>query len=125
MEIKITADKKLLDAIDKLAEALKASVQPATDALTAAAAEAEEVDTQNVEPASEAQEAAQDEPAKEPEQEAQAAPTREEIQRIAVAKIQAKLGKQVKALIEKHGGTRVSDVPETNLAAFKADLEQL
>lgn len=119
MEIKIIADKKLLEAFDKLAEALKNLEQkrpaaaPQIDPVTALPAVVEETVTPP-ETASE-----------EPSSPAQDVPTREEVQRIAVVKIQAKLGAKVKTLIEKHGGTRVADVPEANLAAFKADLEAL
>lgn len=126
MEIKITADKKLLEAIDKLAEAIKATQLPQIDAMTALPVKAEEEPAQSETAISGENKAiSEDVPLEESKQETLEAPTREEVQRIAVAKIQAKLGKQVKALIEKHGGTRVSDVPEKNLAAFKADLEKL
>lgn len=122
MEIKIIADKKLLEAFDKLAEALKNLEQkrpaaaPQIDPVTALPAVVEETVTPP--------QTASEEPSS-PAQDAPGAPTREEVQRIAVTKIQSKLGAKVKALIEKHGGTRVSDVPEANLAAFKADLEAL
>lgn len=137
MEIKLTADKKLLEALDKLAEALKAIVEPRVD-LTPAPYLA----TYETEPAQPAQPAALDpvtalpvvdkeepaqpeKPAEAPSEPAQSVPNREDVQRVAVTKIQSKLGAKVKALIEKHGGTRVSDVPEENLAAFMAELEAL
>lgn len=127
MEIKITADKKLLDALDKLAEAVKAVVQPTTAPQTAPQAKAEELTAQKTEPATEApaapeSEAPNPEPVQ-PEQPKAEAPTRDEVRRVAVVKIQAGLGKAVKDLVAKYGAARVNDVPEDKLAEFKAELE--
>lgn len=129
MEIKITADKKLLDALDKLAEAVKAVVQPTTAPQTAPQAKAEELTTHTTEPATEAPAAPESEaPTPEPvqpEPPKAEAPTRDEVRRVAVAKIQAGLGKAVKDLVAKYGAARVNDVPEDKLAGFKAELEAL
>lgn len=126
MEIKITADKKLLEALDKIAEALSRMVAaPATNALQGAANAAtavttaepeEEVHAQPVEPAQTHSPAPQ---------KAEPVPTREEIRSMAAIKIQAGHRDAVKALIAKCGGTRVSDVPEDRLAEFKAGLEAM
>lgn len=135
MEIKLTADKKLLEALDKLADALKAAFEPRVDIqelpnlLTAYEAETAQpaaLDPLTALPVVDKEEPAQPEkPAEAPSEPAQNVPNREDVQRVAVTKIQSKLGAKVKALIEKHGGTRVSDVPEENLAAFMAELEAL
>ena len=150
MEIKLTADKKLLEALDKIGAAIVAAlseyqtpegrkkwddVRRADEAAT----RAEKLATYETEPAqpaaldpvtalpavTEEEPAQQEKPAKAPSKPAQSVPNREDVQRVAVTKIQSKLGAKVKALIEKHGGTRVSDVPEENLAAFLAELEVL
>lgn len=122
MEIKITGDKKLLEALDKIADALSRMVAaPATKALqdavnaatAAATAEPEEVHAQPVEPAQAHSPAPQ---------KAEPVPTREEIRSMAAIKIQAGHRDAVKALIGNCGGTRVSDVPEDRLAEFKAGL---
>ena len=122
MEIKITGDKKLLEALDKIAEALSRmvaapatkAIQDAANAATAATtAEPEEVQTQPVEPAQDPSPASQ---------KAEPVPTREEIRSMAAIKLQAGHRDAVKALIGKCGGTRVSDVPEDRLAEFKAGL---
>lgn len=47
------------------------------------------------------------------------------VRSLAVRKIQAGKTSMVKSLIEKHGGTKVSNVPDENLGAFKAELEAL
>lgn len=143
MEIKLTADKKLLEALDKLADAIKPIVAamgaaeiPYARAMIDAAKRAEEKALEPAQPAAldpltalpvvDKEEPAQPEkPAEAPSKPAQSVPNREDVQRVAVTKIQSKLGAKVKALIEKHGGTRVSDVPEENLAAFMAELEAL
>lgn len=150
MEIKLTADKKLLEALDRIGAAIVAALSEYQtpegrrkwdDARRAdeAATRAEKLATYETEPA---QPAALDpltalpvvdkeepappwEPAEAPSEPAQSVPNREDVQRVAVTKIQGGLGKKVKALIEKHNGTRVSDVPEENLAAFMTELEAL
>ena len=134
MEIKVTADKKLLDVLGKLADALVALTTPQD--YIRAMPDLETYETEPAQPAAldpltalpvvDKEEPAQEwTPAEEPSEPAQSVPNREDVQRVAVTKIQSKLGAKVKALIEKHGGTRVSDVPEENLAAFMAELEAL
>ena len=133
MEIKLTADKKLLEALDKLAEALKDIVEPRESILTLPdmvgepePAQPAALDPMTALPVVDKEEPApQEKPAEAPSKPAQRVPSREDVQRVAVVKIQGGKGKLVKALIEKHGGTRVSDVPEENLAAFLAELEVL
>lgn len=135
MEIKLTADKKLLEALDKLAEALKAIVEPQVSiqelpnllaTYDTEPAQPAALDPVTALPVVDKEEPAQPEkPAEAPSEPAQSVPNREDVQRVAVTKIQGGKGKKVKALIEKHGGTRVSDVPEENLAAFMAELEAL
>lgn len=135
MEIKLTADKKLLDALEKLADALKAAFEPQVSiqelsnllaTYETEPAQPAALDPLTALPVVDKEEPAQPEkPAEAPSEPAQRVPNREDVQRVAVTKIQSKLGAKVKALIEKHGGTRVSDVPEENLAAFMAELEAL
>lgn len=133
MEIKVTADKKLLDVLGKLADALVALTTPQDSILTLPdltgepePAQPAALDPLTALPVVDKEEPAQPEkPAEAPSEPAQRVPNREDVQRVAVTKIQSKLGAKVKALIEKHGGTRVSDVPEENLAAFMAELEAL
>lgn len=135
MEIKLTADKKLLEALDKLAEALKAAFEPQVSiqelpnlmaTYETEPAQPAALDPVTALPVVDKEEPAQPEkPAEAPSKPAQRVPNRKDVQRVAVTKIQSKLGAKVKALIEKHGGTRVSDVPEENLAAFMAELEAL
>lgn len=124
MEIKLTADKKLLDALDKLAEAVKAALQPTAAPQTAPQAKTEELTAHTTEPATETPAAPKSE-APAPEQPKTEAPTRDEVRRVAVAKIQAGLGKAVKDMVAKYGAARVNDVPEDKLAEFKAELEAL
>lgn len=139
MEIKLTADKKLLEALDKLAETFK----PLAAALVAAErsfdaqldnigkyaekkAQEPKLDPMTALPVVEEEEPApQAETKDDPAPPWETVPKREDVQRVAVTKIQGGLGKKVKALIEKHEGTRVGDVPEKNLAAFLAELEAL
>lgn len=136
MEIKLTADKKLLEALDKLANALTAAFEPRETVQALPLADLATYATEPAQPAAldpvtalpvvDKEEPAQPEkPAEAPSEPAQNVPNREDVQRVAVTKIQGGKGKKVKALIEKHGGTRVSDVPEENLAAFMAELEAL
>lgn len=140
MEIKLTADKKLLEALDKIGAAIVAAlseyqtpegrkkwddVRRADEAATMAEKRAA-LDPMTALPVVDKEEPAQPEkPAEAPSKPTQNVPDREDVQRVAVTKIQSKLGAKVKALIEKHGGTRVSDVPEENLAAFMVELEAL
>ena len=121
MELKITADKKLLEVLDRLASAVTAVAGKASQAApeapqTAAVAQHDEVAAPEVKP---------EQPASEGAAPAAPAPTREEIRALATIKIQAGHRDEVKALIGKCGGTRVSDVPEDRLAEFKAGLEAM
>ena len=118
MELKLTADKTLLDAIERLIEALNVNggFAPAPVAVPAEEPEAEP--------------APQEEPAKaepEPAKEEPAAPaySKDEVQRMAIKKIQAGNRDAVKDLIEKYGAKRVGDVAEDKLAAFAAELEAI
>lgn len=140
MEIKLTADKKLLEVLDRLGTAIVAALSEyqtpegrkkwddarRADETATRAEKAAALDPLTALPVVAEEEPAQPEkPAEAPSEPAQNVPSREDVQRVAVTKIQGGLGKKVKALIEKHGGTRVSDVPEENLAAFMAELEAL
>ena len=125
MEIKITADKKLLDALNALSEALKTCPY-----LTAVPQQSDSrADEQNpaceTEPSQKAPEAAQETPAPEAQPPQHDAPTVDEVRRLAVTKIQAGLSATVKELVTKYGATRVTDVAEDRRAAFKAELEAL
>lgn len=114
MEIKITADKKILDVLERIATALTTAPSILTTPATlteAPAAEAPKVAVAPPEPISEA-----------PKVEA---PSREEVQSLAVARIQGGKRDAVKALIAKYGATRVSGVTDDKLANFKAELEAL
>lgn len=118
MEIKITADKKVLDVLERIAAALAAAPSIQTTPVTppeAPAAEAPKAITAPPEPVAEAKTEA-------PKSEA---PSREEVQSLAVARIQSGKRDAVKALIAKYGATRVSGVTDDKLASFKAELEAL
>lgn len=121
MELKITADKKLLEVLDRLASAMTAAAGKVPQAApetpqTAAVAQHDEVAAPEVKP---------EQPASENTAPFDLAPTREEIRALATIKIQAGHRDAVKALIGRYGGTRVSDVPEDQLAEFKAGLEAI
>lgn len=122
MEIKITADKKVLDVLERIAAALTAAPSIQTTPVTlpeAPAAAAPKATTAPPEPVAEA-------PKPEPVAEARPeAPSREEVQSLAVARIQGGKRDAVKALIAKYGATRVSGVTDDKLASFKAELEAL
>lgn len=111
MELKLTADKKLLDTMERLIEALNACRLPGS---TASITEPESCVKE---------EPVQAEP--EPAKEAQKAYTKDAVQHMAIEKIQAGKRDAVKALIEKYGAERVGDVTEDKLAAFAAELEAL
>lgn len=126
MEIKITADKKILDILERIATALTAAPSilttpatlteaPAAEAPKAAAAPPEPAVETKSEPISGAK----------PEAPKAEAPSREEVQNLAVARIQGGKRDAVKALIAKYGATRVSGVTDDKLASFKAELEAL
>lgn len=133
MEVTFKADKKLLDAINALAEAVRGMAEhcqanteqvqvtdtATAEALKAASERRAELCTPEEEkevPPFEAEE--QDEP-KPP------VPSRDEVNKLAIAKIRAKHRDEVKALLEKYGAAKVSAVPEEHLAEFKAALEAL
>lgn len=122
MEIKITADKKLLEAIDKLAEAIKGLQLPQIDAMTALPVVVEEEPAQDEKPLPGENKAVSEDA---PETPAEPIPTRDDVRRVAIVKIQGGHRDAVTALVKKYGGTRVQDVPEANLVAFKAELEAL
>lgn len=117
MEIKLTADKKLLDAINHLAEAILASRTgaPVTEPKPEPEPERKIVPM----PAPEL-----DMPA--PERKDEPMPvTRDEVRSLATARIQAGKRDELKALLAKYNAKRVSDVPEDMLAAFAAEMEVL
>lgn len=112
MEIKLTADKKLLDAINHLAEAILAGRTSAPAPETKPEPEPEN----KVVPM----------PAPEPEPEQRPATvTRDDVRSLATARIQAGKRDELKALLAKYNAKRVSDVPEDKLAAFAAEMEVL
>lgn len=118
MELKLTADKKLLDAIERLIEAINGSRVTAEPVATPLEEEPKEEPAQQEEPA---------QPQPEPAKEEPAAPAydRDEVKRMATKKIQAGKRDAVKDLVEKYGAQRVGDVAEDKLAAFAAELEAI
>lgn len=135
MEIKLTADKKLLDALSGIAAALEAALkrsEPAQSAFMAPVAASTLPTDKLAAPEAKPEEALstpsqampESEPAP-PEAPVPAAPTRDEVRQTAVVKIQAGLGPAVKALVTRYGAARVGDVPEERLAEFLAELEAL
>ena len=116
MELKLTADKKLLEVLERLAEALSARSIPTAAPITVSTEEPKEEPVQQEEPAQ-----------SEPEPAAPALPTytKDEVQHMAIKKIQAGKRDAVKALIKKYGAERVGDVAEEKLAAFAAELEAI
>ena len=112
MEIKLTADKKLLDAINHLAEAILASRTSAP------------VPETKPEPEPENKVVPMPAPEPEPEQKP-ATMTRDDVRSLATARIQAGKRDELKALLAKYNAKRVSDVPEDKLAAFAAEMEAL
>ena len=112
MEIKLTADKKLLDAINHLAEAILAS-RTSTPA-------------PETKPEPEPENKVVPMPAPEPEPEQKPATvTRDDVRSLATARIQAGKRDELKALLAKYNAKRVSDVPEDKLAAFAAEMEAM
>lgn len=114
MEIKLTADKKLLDAINHLAEAILAG-------RTSAPAPVPET---KPEPEPESKVVPMPAPEPEPEQRP-ATVTRDDVRSLATARIQAGKRDELKALLAKYNAKRVSDVAEDKLAAFAAEMEAL
>lgn len=112
MEIKLTADKKLLDAINHLAEAILAGRTSAP------------VPETKPEPEPESKVVPMPAPEPEPEQRP-ATVTRDDVRSLATARIQAGKRDELKALLAKYNAKRVSDVPEDKLAAFAAEMEVL
>ncbi len=116
MEIKLTADKKLLDAINHLAEAILACRTGAPAPEPKPEPEPERKIVPMPEP----------EPTPEPERKDEPAPvTRDEVRSLATNRIQEGKRDELKALLKKFGAMRVSDVPEVKLAAFAAEMEAL
>ena len=118
MELKLTADKKLLEAIERLTEALTAHMAPAAAPAAVAAEEPKEEPAEQETPA-------QPDPEPAEEQQPLKAYTKDEVQRMAIKKIQGGKRDAVKALLEQVGAERVGDVAEDKLAAFAAELEAL
>lgn len=112
MEIKLTADKKLLDAINHLAEAILASRTSAP------------VPETKPEPEPENKVVPMPAPEPEPDQKP-ATVTRDDVRSLATARIQAGKRDELKALLAKYNAKRVSDVPEDKLAAFAAEMEAM
>ena len=112
MEIKLTADKKLLDAINHLAEAILAGRTSAP------------VPETKPEPEPESKVVPMPAPEPEPEQRP-ATVTRDDVRSLATARIQGGKRDELKALLAKYNAKRVSDVPEDKLAAFAAEMEVL
>lgn len=139
MEIKLTADKKLLDALSGIAAALEAALKRSEPVQTAFMAPVATStlppdklaipDEKSAEaPSAPSQATPEPEPAPPAASEAPevpTAPTRDAVRQAAVVKIQAGLGSAVKALVTRYGAARVGDVPEEQLAEFLADLEAL
>ena len=111
MELKLTADKNLLDVLERIAQALNAHAPVAV-----------QIEEPKEEPAA-LEEPAQSEP--EPAAEAPAQYNKSEVQSMAIKKIQAGNRDAVKALIKKYGAERVGDVADDKLAAFAEELEAL
>lgn len=115
MEIKLTADKKLLDAINHLAEAILACRTGAPAPEPKPEPEPERKVVPMPEP---------DMPT--PERKDEPAPvTRDEVRSLATSRIQEGKRDELKALLAKYNAKRVSDVPEDKLAAFAAEMEAL
>ena len=112
MEIKLTADKKLLDAINHLAEAILAGRTSAP------------VPETKPEPEPESKVVPMPAPEPEPEQRP-ATVTRDDVRSLATARIQGGKRDELKALLAKYNAKRVSDVAEDMLAAFAAEMEAL
>lgn len=136
MEIKLTADKKLMDALERIATAI-ASASSSAILANAAAAPAVPATAENVSTTSAAaptpvdkyvaEDSSQTMPTAHPTDALpwDEAPSREEIQRLAIIRIQGGKRDAVKALIAKYGASRVSEVAADKLSEFKAELEAL
>lgn len=129
MEVTFKADKKLLDAINALAEAVRGmanteQVQVIDTATAEALKAASERRAELCTPAEEEKEVPPFE-AEEQDESKPPVPSRDEVNKLAIAKIQAKHRDEVKALLEKYGAAKVSAVPDEHLAEFKTALEAL
>lgn len=122
MEVTFKADKKLLDAINALAEAVRGMTEHCQANRVPKATDEDEAKPHA--PAKEEEEVLPFEAEKQDEPKPPA-PSRDEVNKLAIAKIQAKHRDEVKALLEKYGAAKVSAVPEEHLAEFKAALEAL
>ena len=126
MEIKLTADKKLMEVLEQIAAALTSALtsaaQPVGGSQTPAPALAEKTVAHETQPATAAPAPADADQAPPFPLET---PSRDEIQRLAIVKIQGGKRDAVKALVVKYGAARVGEVAEDRLAAFKAELEAL
>lgn len=123
MELKITADRRFLEAIEKLAEAIHESLRgqaSKTPKVKMPACEAEEYAAPVIEP-ERTEPAAKEEPPAQEETPVSA----EEVKRQAIQMIQGGLRDAVKALLEKYGVARVTDIADEKLAEFKKDLDGL
>lgn len=126
MEIKLTADKKLMEVLEQIAAALTGALtsaaQPAGSPQTPAPAQAEKTAARETQPAAAAPAPADADqaPPFAPE-----TPSRDEVQRLAIVKIQGGKREAVKALVTRYGAAHVSEVAEDRLADFKAELEAL
>ena len=122
MEVTFKADKKLLDAINALAEAVRGMAEHCQ-----ADAEPKTPDEGKAKPCTPAEEEEEVLPfeAEKQDEPKPPVPSRDEVNKLAIAKIQAKHRDEVKALLEKYGAAKVSAVPEEHLAEFKTALEAL
>ena len=126
MEIKLTADKKLLDAINHLAEAILASRTSAPESEDRPDEPAPVSKGKPDEPRPERKIVPMPEPEPTPERKEEPAPvTREEVRSLATSRIQDGKRDELKALLAKYNAKRVSDVAEDKLAAFAAEMEAL
>ena len=134
MEVTFKADKKLLDAINALAEAVQgmaehcqANTEPVYAFGTMSKEDLEATSKNEAKPCTPAEEEEEVLPfeAEKQDEPKPPVPSRDEVNKLAIAKIQAKHRDEVKALLEKYGAAKVSAVPEEHLAEFKTALEAL
>lgn len=128
MEIKLTADKKLMEALERLTAAITVALggsAPVSAASSTVPATAEKASGVTTPPATSTTPSAQTTSDTEDTAPRDDMPSREEIQRLAIIKVQGGKRDAVKALIAKYGASRVSEVPGDKLAGFKTELEAL
>ncbi len=134
MEVTFKADKKLLDAINALAEAVQgmaehcqANTEPVYASGTMSKEDLEAASKNKAKPCTPAEEEEEVLPfeAEKQDEPKLPVPSRDEVNKLAIAKIQAKHRDEVKALLEKYGAAKVSAVLDEHLAEFKAALEAL